>query len=350
MELVYEQKTIKIVEKSVVPAIKMNFTATLNYNEIPLKLIAQLYSEDKRFLANLEQIDQSSFSGAYKYIPAFNEKELIYHINQRDHYNYEMVALLGKEAIDYIQDMRDKNTKKDVIFHVRATVEYLTSYMNIGSFQEYQIRQDVKAIFHSAPDQERNVDLNILTSPNYLYSSNKYVLPDSVITIPSSDWLHDFQEPLGIGHFMVIEIPDPTPLDENFKNSPDELKTLVERIASSQKIFKAMEKFLNEGEWGKVIEESRKFFELYTKDVKGNIKNLIVKSTGISEVSATKLTTALDNLEDYSNALHHSVEKGGSGPGIPANIFTGGKEDAYLTFNLCASILNLVSKKVVSSL
>ena len=183
-----------------------------------------------------------------------------------------------------------------------------------------------------------------------LLSYYTYVSNDCSIIIPSSDWLHDFQEPLGIGRFMVIEIPDPRLLDDSLKYGSDELKTLIERIDSSQKIFKTMERLLTEGEWGRVIEESRKFFELYTKNVKGNIKKLIEKSTGISEESATKLTTALDNLEDYSNALHHSVNTKGPDSGTPTNVFTGGKEDAYLTFNLCASILNLVSKKVVSFL
>ena len=70
MNLTYRERSIKALENSVVPAIKLNFIATVSYNEIPLKLTAQLYSEDKRFLANLEEIDQNSVPGVWKSIPA----------------------------------------------------------------------------------------------------------------------------------------------------------------------------------------------------------------------------------------------------------------------------------------
>lgn len=353
MYLTYQEKTVSVVADSVTPAIKMNIVAHLDYNEFPFKIIAQLYSEDHKFLTRLEQIDQTSVSGISRGIPAIHNSEWVSYANQKSDHIFEMIAILSKKSIDYIEKIREKNKKRDVVFHVKATGESLISYANLGDFTLHPF-PGVKQPQGVALSGNRNFsnDIRILTIPQNasLFVLNKYVLQDQLITIPSSDWVNDFQVPLGVGSFMVIEIPTVNLEDEHFKSSSSELKTLIERVRSSQGILGKMGKYLAEGEWGEVIEESRKFMELFTKDVKGSIKELVVNSTGISDDSATKLTTAFDNLEDYSNALHHSTKKDGSGPAKVSNVFTGRKEDAYLIFNLCSSILNLISKKIVAYL
>ena len=352
MYLTYQEKTVSVVADSVTPAIKMNIVAHSDYNEFPLKLIAQLYSEDHKFLTRLEQIDQTSISGISRVIPAIHNSEWGSY-NQKSDHIFEMIAILSKKSIDYIEKIREKNKKKDVVFHVRATSESLISYINLGDFTQHPF-PGVNQPQGVALSGNRNfsTDIRILTVPQgaSLFALNKYVLQDQLITIPGSDWVNDFQELLGVGNFMIIEIPTVNLEDEHVISSSSELKTLIERVYNSRNILEKMGKYLSEGEWGKVIEESRKFMELFTKDVKASIKELVVNSTGISDDSATKLTTAFDNLEDYSNALHHSTIKNESGPAKVSNVFTGGKEDAYLIFNLCSSILNLISKKIVAYL
>lgn len=342
MDLAYREKSIKVVKSSVVPAIKLNFTVNINYYEIPLKLTVQLYSEDNKFLANLEQINNDFNTRHIFPVLVMGKPPSIV----KEDYTYEMIAVLNKQVINYIEEIREKNKKNDVVFNVKATMEYLETDINIEYLEEQQTsNQNIKAIIRYEQRIGGKPPINILTSPGSLFTYHKCKLSGITIAIPSSDWRHDFQEPLGIGRFMAIEIPELDPEDSNIKNIPSDIKILVDRISNSKNILKCMEKYINEGEWGRVIEESRKFFELYDKDVKRKIKEMIINSTGISYDSATKFTTGIDNLFSYSSALHHSVSKEGNDSEVNT-AFTGGKEDAYLIFNLCASILNLVSNKV----
>ncbi len=192
-------------------------------------------------------------------------------------------------------------------------MEYLETDINIEYLEEQPTsNQNIKAIIRYEQRIGGKPPINILTSPGSLFTYHKYKLSGITIAIPSSDWRQDFQEPLGIGRFMVIEIPELDPEDSNIKNIPGDIKILVDRISNSKNILKCMEKYINDGDWGRVIEESRKFFELYDKDVKRKIKEMIINSTGISDDSATKFTTGIDNLFSYSSTLHHSVSKEGN--------------------------------------
>ncbi len=107
MELAYIDKSIRVVKNSVVPAIKLNFAVNINYYEIPLKLTAQLYSEDNKFLANLEQIN-NDFNDRY-ILPVLvmgKPPSIV-----KEDYTYEMIAVLNKQVINYIEKIREKNKK-----------------------------------------------------------------------------------------------------------------------------------------------------------------------------------------------------------------------------------------------
>ena len=347
MILNYQERTIGILTDSVVPAIKMNFNLTLEYNEIPVNITAELLSEDNKFLANLSRIGRSQNSSVVKVVQVFFNTDMP-QANQSE-YAYEMVAQLSKESLDYIEKTRERNKKKDVVFRIRTVVEYFKVVIELGNFQRNRIQghnppQD--AVTFPTGNQTADPAIRILTSPSntYPFSISKYVPKDFPITIPSSDWISDFQVPLGIGRFMLIDVPLISFEEVAALSGIGDFKILIERINKAKEVLETMEKYLREGEWNLVVSKSREFFELFAKEVKGKIKELIQESTGLEEEPATKLTTAFDNLEDYSSALHHSVKKDGK----PVDIYTGGKEDAYLVFYLCVSILNLVSKKVYS--
>ncbi|MEM3191827.1 MAG: hypothetical protein QW292_07015 [Candidatus Parvarchaeota archaeon] len=354
MQLNYQEKSVRVLDNSISPAISLNFNVTLGYYEMPLSLTASLYSEDGKFLSNFTRIDRSSGFNQIKNITAIPEGNFLNMQSQQWVYSYEMVALLPKDVLDYIEEVREKNKKKDVVLIVRAVIEYVTVIVTLGNFGITQTGPSNRTNFviFLARNQNPNYSLGILTlmGNEPLFSLNKQALPDYKITIPSSDWTNDFQPKLGIGRFMILEIPEIDFDSQKLKEKGEEFKTLIGRITSSKDIVQTMEKYLREGEWGQVVAESRKFLELFTKGVKSPIKDLVQDSTGLPEESINKLTAAFDNLKDYANALHHSVTRDSSGQSLPTKVFTGGKEDAYLVFNLCVSILNLVSKKLAKSL
>jgi hypothetical protein len=351
MNISYQDSSVAIRKDSVIPSLRVGLKVVAEYNEIPISVNAQLYSEDGKLLAPLEAINLDLPQGIVKYVHAIHNSEWGNYTNQRTTCSYETIAILSKESVNYIEKLREKNEKNDVIFHLKANGEAFVNYTILGDFTTHLFSGvNPPQGIALAGNNKFSDDIRILTTPTgtSIFSINKCELQDQIIKIPSSDWINDFQGPLGVGNFMIIEIPVVNPDDSHFKNSPSELKTLIERVQSSRGILEKMKGYLAEGEWGRVIEESRKFLELFTKDVKPSIKNIVVNSTGISDESATKLTTALDNLEDYSNSLHHSTKRDGSGPAKISNVFTGGKEDALLVFNLCSSIFNLISKKILA--
>ncbi|MEM3191085.1 MAG: hypothetical protein QW292_03140 [Candidatus Parvarchaeota archaeon] len=354
MQLSYQEKSVHVLDNSISPAISLNFNVTVGYYEMPLNLTASLYSEDGKFLSNFTRIDRSSGFNQVKSITAISEGNFLNTQSQQLVYSYEMVALLSKDVLDYIEEVREKNKKKDVVFLVRVVIEYVTVIVKLGNFGIAQTGppNPTNFVISLTGSQNPNYPLGILTlmGNEPLLSLYKQAPPDYKITIPSSDWTNDFQPKLGIGRFMILEIPEIDFDNKKLKEKGEEFKTLVDRITSSKDVVQTMEKYLREGEWGKVVEESRKFYELFLKDVKSQIKDLVRDSTGLPENSATSLTIAFDNLKDYANALHHSVTRDSSGQSLPTKVFTGGKEDAYLVFNLCVSILNLVSKKLAKSL
>ncbi|MEM0195793.1 MAG: hypothetical protein QXJ24_05710 [Thermoplasmatales archaeon] len=352
MQLNYQEKSVRVLDNSISPAIGLNFNVTVGYYEMPLSLTASLYSEDGKFLSDLRRIDHSQVSGRIKDITAISESSFLNVQSQQRVYSYEMVALLSKDVLDYIEEVREKNKKKDVVFLVRAVIEYVTMVVQLVNFGIAQTGPPNRTNFVIPLAGNQNGTWGVLTQMGNepLFTLNKQALSDYKITIPSSDWTNDFQPKLGIGRFMVLEIPEIDFDSQKLKEKGEEFKTLIGRITSSKDVVQTMEKYLREGEWGQVVAESRKFLELFTKGVKNSIKDLVQDSTGLPEESITKLTTAFDNLEDYANALHHSVTKDSNGQSPPTRVFTGGKEDAYLVFNLCVSILNLVSKKLAKSL
>lgn len=351
IELNYDEKSLEAVVDTISPAIKIKLNVKLDYNEIPLKPLLELYSAEGKLLAKFAEFYQplNANPEALKQVPSLPRTDTL---NRKEtHHTYLMQAFLDKASLDHIEEARDRNKKRDVVLLFRASVEYLSVNIEIGNFKVSRtaIGGASIAIIPSAPREEPDSSLRILRSSdelsNTLVSLNK-IVREFVITVSSSDWVNEFQEPLGIGRFMVIEVPTINTELEALSDAQNELKVLLERINKAKEILDDMNKNMRDGEWSRVIEDSRKFLELFTKDVKGTIKDLIEASTGVSDEDATKLTTAFDNLYGYASSLHHPFRKNGSTPATPAKVFTGGKEDAYLSFNLCASILNLVSRKL----
>lgn len=100
-----------------------------------------------------------------------------------------------------------------------------------------------------------------------------------------------------------------------------------------------MEAELRDGEWGSVVMKLRDM-ELFKVNVTTSIKKMISKTTSLEEDKAGELTMAIEKLRSYASDLHHVVDFKGV-----KEVYTGGKEDAYMAYMLAASLTNLLAKK-----
>ncbi|MHB1664267.1 MAG: hypothetical protein ACYCT7_03250 [bacterium] len=158
---------------------------------------------------------------------------------------------------------------------------------------------------------------------------------DLPITIPSSDWIHDFCPAFNIGKFFVFEYLMP-----NYTEGSDSFE---ERLNKAINAIKDMESKMIAGEWTDVIEDSRPIFELLKNQ--GEIKNLFIED-GFTDEAYNNLNNSLQSLFDFSSKFHHSVSQTKKVmPKIKAS-----KEDAYLIYTISMTIVNLISKKLQKKL
>jgi len=343
--------SLRALTDSVVPALNFKAEITALNNEIPLNLRVAVYSENNKLLSVSNQIldpmllilnpmqDQvlSVFKATTLQTPQPNETKS---------FQYNMIAELVPIALDYLEKVRMENRKRDVVLNFHISVDYLQVQIWLANLARYPISgigPTQNAIVMAPSGRDPNI--NLLEQVNELLVLKRYLVKYSSL-IPASDWISDFSPNLGLGKHLVVEVPQI--LQEiNATSVSSDIKVLADRINGAERIIHEMEDNLMKGEWDLVVEDSRKFWELFKEDVKGKIKDLIANSTGISQDYAGKFTQALDNLHEYASSLHHSTEKNkDGGPKVISNVYTGGKEDAYLVFLMAVSIYNLLSSKL----
>jgi len=105
-----------------------------------------------------------------------------------------------------------------------------------------------------------------------------------------------------------------------------------------------MESELNKGNWADVVAGSRNLIELFRKppEIKDFIREIMARTTSIEPEKAGSFTESIDKLFGYASDLHHTVNDAGK---MKTEVYTGGKEDAYMVYMLSASLVNLVRGK-----
>lgn len=91
-------------------------------------------------------------------------------------------------------------------------------------------------------------------------------------TVRSSDWINDFQEPMGIGRFFIVEVPTPELNAIDLTALSGEQKNFIDRLNKAYETIEEMEQDLRNGEWGNVVMKLRNI-ELF----KVNFTNFIKK-------------------------------------------------------------------------
>lgn len=166
-------------------------------------------------------------------------------------------------------------------------------------------------------------------------------------TIRSSDWVNDFHEQLGLGKFLIVEIPLLTTDVNNIDDStltPDQ-KELKKRLLRAFELANDIQKDIREGEWGEAVKGCRDAIEPFSRGpLTSAIKEIVIHTTGMEADKVNQMTMAFDNLYGYTSGLHHQLTKGAK---TVAAQYKGGKEDAYLNYMITSGIINNIARKFI---
>ncbi len=154
---------------------------------------------------------------------------------------------------------------------------------------------------------------------------------DKEIKISSGDWLHDFYSKFQNTNYQIFELPIP--------KNPKGKSGLANRINEVIQSIKEMENAKNEGDWNKVVKESRPIWELIRNK---NEINELLKKDEINEQTIASYNKLIESLYDFASKFIHKETKANE---IMA-INKAGKEDAELIYALSVSIANLISQKI----
>lgn len=162
-------------------------------------------------------------------------------------------------------------------------------------------------------------------------------------TISHSDWIQKFAVNLGIGDFLLVELSLPI-----FQNSNSEWYDDIQR---SIDVLRRMKDDLLKCDWNDVIEQSRKFWEIfYGKDIKSNaavqakrerLKN-IFGSSNLSQDGFEALMTSINGMFDFTSKYHHSLDRTHALNPVP----NARKENAYFLFTSCVNFLKMIVTKL----
>ncbi len=300
-------KEIKAYEKSVNPSLQISITIYYSSeysieSKIPLSLEGEVLSSDNTHLANfcstssmLDQTQYINLSGISPYQNSSNPS-----------YNSDVIVNLSKEALVHIGEMREKNINKDVELKINLKIKYLISNVSIVG------------------------DMNILSCNKgrsflKLKTDNFY----ESCTIRASNWINDYAPKLGLGKYIILEIPEPDILEEEkFK----ELISIKDKVKSH----------LDQGNWNDAIINSRMVFELLSKD--GDLKELLKNSFAnqcFSDDAIKNFFSGINEFFNFTSKFVHSLDQNNKFQQCP----TAYKEDAYMVYTIISNLLNMISKK-----
>ncbi len=328
--------SIKAYEKSVNPSLQISLIINYNETKIPLSLEGELLSLDNKLLSNFYTTASMPAQTQDINLSANNVQQ-----NNNQSYNSDVIVHLSRESLDYIEKMREQNANKDVKLRINFKIKYLISnvlisHLNLiidkpqkesGGIKQYLVVYDYGG---NSPFYLNVGDMNILSGDSgksflKLKTDNFY----EGCTITASDWINNYAPKLGLGRYIILEIPEPNIIEEEkFK----ELLDIKDKVKSH----------LDQGNWNDTISNSRRIFELLGKEE--GLKKILGDSfvnQCFSDEAIDDFFRGINGLFNFASKFDHSTDRRGNFQKCPiAN-----KEDAYMAYSIISNLLNVVSKK-----
>ena len=294
---------IENVNPSFIIEIEFEFN---RFREIPINFIGKISTSDGFKISSLSrEIDKMNYQF---YNDMSLSLETLEYENDSSVFIHTFSTELTSKAIDNIEKLRLANDSKSVIIILDLECTYLTTGSNQNNKRVLQAKLGKM--------QEK-------------------------FTIEQSKWVQDYCEPLGIGKYLLIEFPFET-LDTEYKKET----ILSEKLVRAKRHIKEMDELLKAGKWEKVIEESRKIWELLRlMDKELNSRSEIEKifeSNNYSSEGLDNLLKSLQEMHDYaSKFLHEKDKKANLKPKVYAK-----REDAQFIYMWVIGLVNMLNEKL----
>ena len=305
------------IEKFEIRAMQLSFepefhiTIEFSYRndlKIPLKFDGYLF------------LDRYKFAFLHEYEFGKNSEEWLTGLNSNQNSERRIfknfIAPISRLSLNKLEEKRIKDTKGDLAFELELNISVLEP-----KFIVKEIQPRIEGVSYNVPVLNDQTLLNF-----HVYN---FTYP---IKINSGDWLHDFSPVFGMGKYQIFELPIP----QIIKESGDISKILENAIAA----LREMETAKLEGEWNRVIKESRPIWELVKN--KSKITELL-KDNDFNELTIVSFNKLIDSLFEFSSKFIHIQSKTHE----IVTINKANKEDAELIYILSISIINLISKKLM---
>lgn len=251
------------------------------------------------------------------------------------------LAELSERALDHVDECRDKNRKRDVVLTVEFSLHVFVSKALISSIYlgdeikasdgRQQVGQAMAYRWTGRNYSQGQSDLWVLSGNGSRAFAEIIVSAMKMpVTIPASDFVHDFASAWRGGRFVVFEVPaaSPTVTDPAMK---DRMTAALDNAAN------ACEKLIR-GEWNDVIEDLRGVWELVRNEQQFSD---LLKADGYSDDAIAALNGSFQKQFDFASKFVHRLDKGKKiAPELRAS-----KEDAYLVYSIAMSLLNLIARK-----
>lgn len=346
--------SLKVSDYGVHPTIQITIRYKLPRDSLPLDLQVCVFSEDKKFISQLIELppyDMLNNPSSMNSDAGFESKinSIYSEKNDKSDYNHVMIFSLNEKILDYVEEKRTHTKNNDVILLFSLNLTVLRPSIRIAKFDESKERigdlpGDISydAFIDSKSEILVRWDKDGIENRLFLKQTSHLMVP---YLIPSSTWINDFQPRIGLGTFLIVEIPILTSeLNKVDDNTLDDWqKEFKMRIEKALSILKDIDIELKNGEWGEAVKDCRDAIEPFKKNYTAFIKEMIFKTTGMDLDSAMKFTMCLDNIFDFTSNLHHQVNKSGK----LSNYFTVDKEDAYMIYMITAGLINSLSRKFI---
>lgn len=169
--------------------------------------------------------------------------------------------------------------------------------------------------------------------------------------ISSSDWVNEYQRRLGLGKFLLLEVPfDLEDVIARLEHAKD--REFAARVVEAARALDQAHQLLREGRWRDSVRQSRDALEILQKgklekegiSVKQAIKDL-VEQAGLPSTAGDDLTQTIDRLYSFGSATHPVQKKEQI---VDIAVFE--REDALFLITCVASVTSMIAKKLERSI
>lgn len=313
-----EVTSIDVDNKSIVPAFVINAKLTYYYNqEAPIAVDGRIITADGKTISLISEYQMNKEVSIGLKILDEDTRNIIYGSGGKYKYFHEirLVSFLHPNAINYIENLREADQEKSVVFNLYFLVKYLNTPSDYTSISNV-----------------RNHDPLISVQIKNCYCQ---------FSIKQSDWINKYSPLLGIGNFLLIELKIPDKC-----NVPDAWSELHERLVLR---IKEMEDAIRYSDWQKVMTKARQFFENLKFDIrfaeerqfKEQLKQLFIDDRH-GEEGYEEFNKGISAFFNFSSKFIHDKNRTGKLNPIPI----ARKEDAYFAYSMAINIVNVISAKL----